>query len=187
MDLPPSPLHSAFKPPQRVLPPSPPSPALPVHHLVFVYLNHRGCAVALPCPPHPQDRIRLLISLVSSRRHSPPISSATLSLPGVASPPLSRRIHSLRARQTAALARHPRPRSRLLALSRRKSTRRPRHSSSSTTNPSSPSSCRPTAQTRSRWTSSCARRTSRPLASSWSASSGGTSTRASGRPATVSA
>ena len=76
MQLPPSPLRAAFKPPQRLAPP----PA--IHHLVFVYLDHRGCAVAPPSPPHPQDRIRLLISLVAARRLSPPLSAATLSLPG---------------------------------------------------------------------------------------------------------
>ena len=43
--------RAAFKPP-RVSPPAPrPSPTLSIARLLFVYINHRGCAVALP-PSH---------------------------------------------------------------------------------------------------------------------------------------
>ena len=43
--------RAAFKPP-RISPPSPrPSPTLSISRLLFVYINHRGCAVAFP-PSH---------------------------------------------------------------------------------------------------------------------------------------
>ena len=43
--------RTAFKPP-RISPPSPrPSPTLSISRLLFVYINHRGCAVAFP-PSH---------------------------------------------------------------------------------------------------------------------------------------
>lgn len=43
--------RAAFRPP-RISPPSPrPSPTLSISRLLFVYINHRGCAVAFP-PSH---------------------------------------------------------------------------------------------------------------------------------------
>lgn len=43
--------RAAFKPP-RISPPSPrPSPTLSISRLLFVYINHRGCAVSFP-PSH---------------------------------------------------------------------------------------------------------------------------------------
>ncbi|KAK8803178.1 hypothetical protein WA588_002331 [Blastocystis sp. NMH] len=100
MQLPPSPLRAAFKPPQRLAPP----PA--IHHLVFVYLDHRGCA----------DRIRLLISLVAARRLSPPLSAATLSLPELtnyardrALPPLAVPVLEIHAAAQTQLLLHDEP------------------------------------------------------------------------------
>lgn len=49
--LPPHQARAAFRPP-RISPPSPrPSPTLSISRLLFVYINHRGCAVAFP-PSH---------------------------------------------------------------------------------------------------------------------------------------
>lgn len=43
--------RAAFRPP-RISPPSPrPSPTLSISRLLFVYINHRGCAVSFP-PSH---------------------------------------------------------------------------------------------------------------------------------------
>ena len=44
--------RAAFKPPRISPPPSRPPPTLSISRIVFVYINHRGCAVALHTSPH---------------------------------------------------------------------------------------------------------------------------------------